>query len=284
MPARPFGPGGPPVPIVGQGTWNFPARGTALEEAKRALREGVELGMVHIDTAEMYGDGASEKIIADALAGIDRERLFIVSKVLPSNASFAQTIRSCEASLRRLRTSYLDCYLLHWRGAYPLEQTMAALEQLASDGKIRALGVSNFDVEDLEEAQGYLRVHRIACNQVLYHLRERGIERRIHPFCADRGIAVVAYSPFGSGDFPGTQTRAGKVLAEIAHRYQATPRQVALAFLLRLEGTFAIPKAARTPHVVENSGAGSLRLEAGDVAAIDAAFPRPARDGPLAML
>ena len=281
---RPFGASRYDVPVIGQGTWNLPRSGAPLEEAKRALRAGIELGMVHIDSAEMYGDGASERAIGEAIAGIPRERLFLVSKVLPSNASYEQTIRSCEASLRRLRTEYLDCYLLHWRGAYPLEGTMAALERLVDDGKTRMLGVSNFDVADLKEARSALRTHPLACNQVLYHLEERGAEWGVQPFCALHGIAFVGYSPFGSGDFPSEGTPGGKVLNEIAARHGATPRQVALAFLVRLEGTFTIPKAAHVAHARENAAAASLELGAGDLAAIEAAFPKPGRDEPLAML
>ncbi len=189
MIVRPFGSTGRNVPIIGQGTWNAPTRGARADEAKRALRRGVELGMVHVDTAEMYGDGAAERLLGEAIAGLPREQLFLVSKVLPSNATYDGTIRACEASLKRMRVDYLDCYLLHWRGSVPLAETMRALERLVRDGKTRALGVSNFEVSDLEEARGALETERIACNQVLYHLRERTVETHEMPYCREHDIA-----------------------------------------------------------------------------------------------
>ena len=173
MITHPFGATGRDVPIVGQGTWNVPTSGARADEAKRALRRGIELGMVHVDSAEMYGDGAAERLAGEAIAGLPREQLFLVSKVLPSNATYDGTIRACEASLKRMRVDYLDCYLLHWRGSVPLGETMRALEKLVRDGKTRALGVSNFDVADLEEARTALESEPIACNQILYHLGER---------------------------------------------------------------------------------------------------------------
>jgi aryl-alcohol dehydrogenase-like predicted oxidoreductase len=191
---RPFGPLERSVPIIGQGTWNVPVRGARADEAKHALRRGVELGMTHIDTAEMYGDGASERLIGAAIADLPREELFLVSKVLPSNATFAGTIRACEASLGRLRTDYLDCYLLHWRGSVPLRETMRAMEQLVRDGKIRSLGVSNFDVSDMQEAAAALEREPLACNQVLYHLGERSVETHEIPYAraSDRDRRVHA--------------------------------------------------------------------------------------------
>lgn len=248
-------------------------RGSRATQSADALRLGIQLGLTHIDTAEMYGDGRAEEMVAQAIAGIPRERLFIVSKVLPQNASYEGTIRACDASLRRLRTEYLDVYLLHWRGRYPLADTMTAMEALVDAGKIRALGVSNFDVDDLEEARAALRRHPIACNQVLYHLRERRVEHRVLPYCRTRSIALVAYSPFGSGDFPSPRSSAGRVLDDIARRHGATARQVALAFLTREDGMFAIPKAEQEAHVRENAGAGDLTLSPSEIAAIDAAFP-----------
>ena len=282
MIARPFGPLDRDVPIVGQGTWNVPLRGDRADEAKRALRRGVELGMVHIDTAEMYGDGGAERLVGEAIRDLPREQLFIVSKVLPSNATFEGTLRACDASLKRLGTSYLDCYLLHWRGGVPLRETMRALEKLVADGKIRALGVSNFDVGDLEEAQTVLEREPIACNQVLYHLGERTVEEHELPYCREHRIAIVAYTPFGRGDWadgPGART-----LGEIARKHDATPNQVILAFLTRDPIVFTIPKAATVAHVEENAAAGDLRLDAADVAEIDAAFPTRRRRGGLATL
>jgi len=281
MMTRPFGAGGPAVPIIGQGTWNVPLR-TGRDEAIRALRAGIEAGMVHIDTAEMYGDGGAETFVGDAIADLPREALFLVSKVLPSNASYAGTIAACEASLRRLRTDYLDCYLLHWRGGVPLAETMRALETLVADGKIRALGVSNFDVADLQEAQGALARERIACNQVLYHLGERTVEAHELPYCREHGIALVAYTPFGRGDWrdaPGARD-----LAAIAKRHGVTAHAVILAFLTRTDGTFAIPKASSPAHARENAAAGDVRLTSDDVATIERAFPLRARRGGLPTL
>ena len=282
MIARPFGPLARDVPAIGQGTWNVPVRGAPADEAKRALRRGVELGMVHIDSAEMYGDGAAEELVGDAIRGLPREQLFLVSKVLPSNASFAGTIRACEQSLRRLGVDYLDCFLLHWRGNLPLAETMRALETLVADGKIRSLGVSNFDVADLEEARGALEREPLACNQVLYHLGERTIEEHELAYCRAHAIALVGYTPFGRGDWAD---RAGRrVLDEIARKHGATARQVTLAFLIRDRDVFVIPKAAQIAHTEENAAAADLRLDAGDVAAIDRAFPVRGRRGGLPTL
>lgn len=268
-----FGPTRRSVPVLGQGTWQIHDRGTRAAQAAEALRLGIRLGLTHIDTAELYGDGRAEEVVGEAIAGVPREHLFIVSKVLPQHASYAGTIQACDASLRRLHTDYLDVYLLHWRGRYPLAETMGAMEALVDTGKIRALGVSNFDVEDLEEARAALRKHPLACDQVLYHLRERRIEHRVLPYCRSLDIALVAYSPFGSGDFPSPRSSAGRTLEEIARKHGATMRQAALAFLTRDEGMFAIPKAEQAEHIRENAGAGDLTLSPEDTASIDAAFP-----------
>ncbi|HEX3550868.1 MAG TPA: aldo/keto reductase [Candidatus Elarobacter sp.] len=282
MIVRPFGPTGREVPIVGQGTWNMPLRGERADEAKRALRRGIELGMVHVDTAEMYGDGGSERLVGEAIRGLPREQLFLVSKVLPSNADYDGTIRACEAALKRMGVEYLDCYLLHWRGSVPLAETMRALERLVRDGKLRSLGVSNFEVADLEEAMTALESVPIACNQVLYHLGERTVEAHELPFCREHDIAIVAYTPFGRGEW---SDRAGAhVLERVAKKHGATPRQVILAFLTRDPSAFTIPKAATIAHVEENAGAGDLRLDDDDVAAIDEAFPVKRRRGGLPTL
>lgn len=256
------------VPIVGQGTW-YIDRGDRAS-AIATLRRGIDLGMTHIDTAEMYGD--AELVVADAIEGI-RDKVFVVSKVLPSNASRRGTLQACERSLKRLRTDRLDCYLLHWRGQYPLEETVAAMEDLVSAGKIQSWGVSNFDADDLEELLGVAGEGRIACNQVLYHLNERAIEHAVIPWCEANGVAVVAYSPFAHGEFPGAQSSKGKVLQGVAMRAGATPRQVALSFLMRAAVTFAIPKASSLPHADENAGAGNIDLSPQDIAAIDKEFP-----------
>jgi diketogulonate reductase-like aldo/keto reductase len=277
-----FGATGRAVPVIGQGTWNVPLRGEAAEEAKRALRRGVELGLTHIDCAEMYGDGGAEELAGEAIRGLPREELFVVSKVLPSNASYAGTIAACERSLARLGTDYLDCYLLHWRGATPLGETMRALEKLLDDGKIRALGVSNFDAADLEEAQAALDHAKIACNQVLYHLGERSVEDHEQPWVDAHDIALVAYTPFGRGDW--TYRPGARVLDEIARAHGVGARAVVLAFLTRDPLAFTIPKASTVAHVEENAAAGELRLSDDEIARIDAAFPKRKRRGGLPTL
>jgi len=279
MKSKPFGKGGPDVSVIGQGTW-YLDRGDR-KAAISALRRGIELGMTHIDTAEMYGD--AELVIADAIAG-NRDEVFLVSKVLPGNASRRGTITACERSLKRLKTDHLDCYLLHWRGSYPLSETVAAFEELVRVGKIKSWGVSNFDADDLDELLKVSGEGRIACNQVLYHLRERAIEHAVMPWCAKHGVAVVAYSPFGHNDFPHASSAGGKALAKIADAHKATPRQVALAFLAREAPVFPIPKAARAEHAAENAAAGSLTLGEAEILTLDAAFPRGARPRSLPML
>ncbi|HEY3187467.1 MAG TPA: aldo/keto reductase [Solirubrobacteraceae bacterium] len=265
-----FGPTGVHVPLIGQGTWNMEHDGRT--RAVAALRAGLDAGMTHIDTAEMYGRGRVEEMVGEAIAG-RRDEVFLVSKVLPSNATFAGVQRACEASLARLHTDRLDVYLLHWPGRHPLEQTIAAFERLVDDGKIRAWGLSNFDVDELEQALAIAGARRTACNQVVYHLEERRIERAVLPWCARHDVAVVGYSPFGSGSFPGPRTAGGRVLAEIARERGATPRQVALAFLVRQPGLFAIPKASAAAHVTDNAAAGDLVLTAAEIRRLDAAFP-----------
>jgi diketogulonate reductase-like aldo/keto reductase len=256
---------------VGQGTWHSEK---SPRDAVDALRHGLDLGMCHIDTAEMYGSGAAETVVGQAIAG-RRDEVFLVSKVLPSNASRRGTIAACEKSLSRLKTDRLDCYLLHWRGAHPLAETFAAFEELRSSGKIRAWGVSNFDVDDLVEAASIRGAGLPACNQVLYHLQERAIEHAVLPWCQERGIALVAYTPFGeSPDAFDPQSRQGRVLQEIGAAHGASARQVALAFLLRHPNSFVIPKASQRDHAAENAGAGALHLTDAEAARIDTAFPR----------
>jgi diketogulonate reductase-like aldo/keto reductase len=267
---RAFGPLPDLVPVVGQGTWIMGDTSNRRTEVA-ALRAGIARGLLHIDTAELYG--GAEDMIGDAIKGIPRKDLFIVSKVLPSNASYKGTIRACETALRRMGLSYLDVYLLHWRGSFPLEETMGALEALVEQGKIRALGVSNFSVADLEEAQSLLSKQSLACNQVLYHLQERHIDGALIDHCARNRIAVVGYSPFGHGQFPRASSPGGRALAAVAARLGATPRQVALAFLARKAPLFTIPKASSVAHAEENAGALTLRLQPPDLVEIDAAFP-----------
>lgn len=277
--AHPFGAARVNVPAIGQGTW-YIDHGDR-KKAVEALRRGLDLGMSHIDTAEMYGD--AEPVVAEAIAG-RRDEVFLVSKVLPSNASRRGTITACERSLKRLKTDRLDCYLLHWRGSYPLAETVAAFEQLVTEGKIKSWGVSNFDADDLDELLEVAGEGRIACNQVLYHLRERAIEHAVIPWCEAHGVAVVAYSPFGHDDFPTANSVQGRVLAEIASAHGATPRQVALSFLVRRPSVFAIPKAATVAHAADNADALHLKLSAADVARIEKAFPRGEAPRSLPML
>ena len=271
MKHRTFGPTSREVSILGQGTWNLEK--DDRRSALATLRRGLDLGMTHIDTAELYGSGKAESIVGEAIAG-RRDEVFIVSKVMPTNASRAGVVAACERSLKRLNIDYLDCHLLHWRGRHPLAETIAGFAELKTAGKIRAWGVSNFDRDDLDEALAISGKGEIACNQVLYHLDERGIEHQVIPWCEKHDVAVVGYSPFGHGGFPKPTSKGGAVLAEIAAAHDATARQVALAFLVRRPSLFTIPKAADRRHCEENAGAGTLRLSKDEVARIEAAFPR----------
>jgi len=281
MELRQFGGTGSQVPVLGQGTWY--GGSDRREAAIAALRRGIDLGMTHIDTAEMYLSGTAEEWIAQAIAG-RRQEIFLVSKVLPGNASRRGTVAACERSLARLGTDYLDCYLLHWRGNHPLDETVAAFDQLRKAGKIRSWGVSNFDAADLEELHDVAGQSKAACNQVLYHLEERAIEHSVLPWCERHGVAVVAYSPFGHDSFPGPRTGGGRLLRQIAESHGATPRQVALRFLLRRRTMFAIPKASNIAHVEENAAAGKLALSPDDLSRIDEAFPLGPEPATLPML
>ena len=280
---RKFGWTGIEVPVLGQGTWMFEGMRGTEHEAIEALKLGLELGMTHIDTAEMYGNGHVEEIVAAAIKG-RRDEVFLVSKVLPSNATYQGTLDACRRSLRRLETEWLDLYLLHWPSSYPIGETMRAMEKLVDDGMIRYIGVSNFDLEELQEAEQALSKHRIACNQVLCYLGNRGVERRLLPYCAKQGIALVGYSPFGHEGFPSLQSKEGRMLTEIGAHYRRTPRQVALNFLTRHPNTFSIPKARRIDHVRENSAGVGWELSASDVAAIEQTFPLPGDDARLEMI
>jgi len=280
---RNFGWTGVEVPVIGQGTWMIEGGRETESRAVQALRLGLDLGMTHIDTAEMYGDGHTEELVAEAIVG-RRDQVFLVSKVLPSNSSYEGTLVACERSLRRLKTDWLDLYLLHWPGSHPIAETMRAMEKLVVEGLVRFIGVSNFDVEELKEAERALKNERIACNQVLYHLGERGIERRLLPYCTGRRIAVVGYAPFGHGRFPSLRSGCERVLAEIAKRHGRTPRQVALNFLTRHPYIFTIPKTTHPNRVKENSGGVGWELTADEFAAIDHAFPQPDHDTPLSMI
>lgn len=269
---KPFGRAGPLVSRIGQGTWPVPD--------VAALRRGIELGLTHIDTAEMYGAGRSEELVGKAVRGVPRESLFLVSKVLPQNSHAKGVAQACARSLRRLGTDYLDCYLLHWRGEVPIGETMSALERLVDEGKIRSFGVSNLDPWDLREAATTLSTHRIACDQVLYNLDERTVEDHELPWVREYGCALVAYTPLGQPVLdPGEKKFA--VLAEIARKYGVTAHAVALSYLTRDPSVFAIPKAAHLSHVAANAAALTLDLDASDVAAISAAHANRERVGSL---
>lgn len=269
MKRRRFGTTTIDVPVVGQGTWPLPD--------VAALRHGIDLGLTHIDTAEMYGDGRSEELVGEAIAPYPRDSLFIVSKVLPSNGTFHGVISACDRSLKRLRTDYLDCYLLHWRGPVPIEETMGAFEALVREGKIRSLGVSNLDPWDLREASASLRNEKIACNQILYNLGERTPEDHELPWARETGSAFVAYTPLARP----RASRSEAVLEEIATAHRVTSEAVALAFLLHDPLSFVIPKANTIAHVDANAAAAEVRLSDEEVARIDAAYPRGPRVGPL---
>ncbi|MGQ0537184.1 MAG: aldo/keto reductase [Methanobacteriota archaeon] len=266
MKTRAFGWTGVRAPVIGQGTWKLSDKAAA----EAALRRGLALGMTHIDTAELYT--GSEEVVGRAIEG-RRDDVFLVSKVLPKNASYDGVKKACARSLERLGTQALDLYLLHWWSEeHSIEDTMRALGDLVDDGKTRFLGVSNLDLSELEAATEALGRHRIAANQVLYHLGDRGMEAEVLPWCKKHGVAVVGYSPFGSGRFPTPSSKGGKVLADVAGRLRKTPRQVALAFLSRDPDVFVIPKAETIQHVEENAG-GAFDLPKDAVEAIDAAFP-----------
>jgi len=271
-------PTGETIPVLGQGTWTIADRPARRAEAVTALRAGIDAGMTLIDTAEMYGDGASEELVGEAVAG-RRDAVFLVSKVYPHNAGRQSAIAACERSLRRLKVDCLDLYLLHWRGSIPLAETVGAFERLTAEGKIRHWGVSNFDCDDMEEllAEGGSAV---AVNQVPYNCGRRGIEFDLMPWQAARGIPVMAYSPIEQGRLP-----RHPVLAAIAARHPgSSAAQVALAFTLRRGGVVAIPQMATPSHVAENRPAADLRLSPEDLAEIDRAFPPPARRRSLDML
>ena len=282
METRAFGRIGVRVPVIGQGTWNVGEDPEARVREIAALRAGLDHGLTHIDTAEMYGDGRSEQVVGQAIAG-RRDEVFLVTKVLPSNASYEGTIQACERTLRRLGTDHLDLYLLHWPSPqHAIAETMRALETLVAVGKTRFIGVSNFTVGELRAALRCLTTERIACNQVLYHLESRGIESEVLTFCRREAIAVVAYSPFAQGAFPPRARRRADALETIAETHGKTIRQVALRFLTREDGLFVVPKAARVEHVRENAGGCGWSLSPSALATLDQVFPVPPRGTRLA--
>ncbi len=265
------------LPVLGLGTWRMGEdRGRRAAEVA-ALQLGLDLGVTLIDTAEMYGEGEAERIVGDAIAG-RRDGLFLVSKVYPHNASRAGVVAACERSLKRLKTDRLDLYLLHWQGSHPLAETVAGFEQLARDGKIGAWGVSNFDASALAELAGVPGGQACAANQVLYHLKSRGIEWELLPACQRQKMPVMAYSPLGQGPL-----LAAPELVPIAKKHAVDPAAIALAFVLRQPGVVAIPKATNLSHVGANMAALDVRLDAADLAALDKAFPPPERANSLAM-
>jgi diketogulonate reductase-like aldo/keto reductase len=271
-------PSGEAVPALGQGTWYMgEGRRPAAEEAA-ALRLGLDLGMTLIDTAEMYASGGAERVVAEAIRG-RRDEVFLVSKVLPSNASRKGTVAACEASLRRLGTDRLDLYLLHWRGGVPLAETVAGMEALVQAGKIRHWGVSNLDIDDMEELAALPGGEACATNQVLYNLTRRGIEWDLLPWCRERAMPIMAYSPIEQG-----RLLRKKALKEVAARHGATPAQVALAWAMRDPLVIAIPKASDPQHVRENRAALQVQLTDSDLAGLDRAFPPPTRKQPLELL
>lgn len=271
MITRPLGASAYPVAVIGQGTWRMGEEPSARQQEVQALRLGIELGLTHIDTAEMYADGRAEEIVGQAIAG-RRPEVFLTTKVLPSNASYDGTLRACEASLRRLKTNYIDLYLIHWWSErHPIAETMRAMEALVGRGFVRFIGVSNFEVPQLKAAQAALSNEPLVCNQVLYHLKDRSLEADLLPHCERQGIALVGYTPLARGGY------LRGVIAEIAKKHRRTPRQVVLNFLTRRPSLFTIPKAGQPEHVRENAAALDFTLTPRDLAAIDRAFPPPRR-------
>jgi diketogulonate reductase-like aldo/keto reductase len=281
FPRQTFGSTGVQVAKIGLGTWYLEQADD--KTAIAAVQAALELGLTHVDTAELYGSGKAESLVGQALEG-RRDGVFLVSKIIPSNASRKGTIKHCEQTLKRLRTDHLDCYLIHWPGSLPLEETIEALEELVQSGKTRAWGVSNFDEDELAEALAIAGPGRIACNQVLYHLEERSIEHAVVPWCEENGVAVVGYTPYGQHRQYPPSGPAGAVLRQVAERLGATPRQVALAFLTRRPGCFAIPKSTQLAHLKENAGGAHLALAPEDVASIEKAFPLGRRRPGVPML
>jgi diketogulonate reductase-like aldo/keto reductase len=273
-------PGGETVPALGQGTWYMGEKRGDPKREVDALRLGIDLGMTLIDTAEMYASGGAESVVAEAMSG-QRDKVFVVSKVLPSNASFAGVRTACERSLKRLRTDRIDLYLLHWRGGTPLAETVAAFQALRAQGKIRYWGVSNLDTEDMRELAGVPDGLSCAANQVLYHPGSRGIEFDLLPWCGAHATPIMAYSPLGH---EVRHLLGSKALRAVAARHGVTPAQVALAWGLRHGSVISIPKAADAAHVRENAGAAAIALTADDLAEIDAAHPPPKRKQPLDLL
>lgn len=271
-------PGGESVPALGQGTWYMGERASDRPAEIESLLRGMDLGLTLIDTAEMYADGGAEEVVGEAIAG-RRDEVFLVSKVLPYNASRRGTIAACERSLRRMGTECIDLYLLHWRGSYDFEETVDAFETLIQAGKIRSWGVSNLDTDDMDELSELPGGSECRVNQVLYNLTRRGVEYDLLPWCRERGVPVMAYSPIEQG-----RLLKHPALAKVAERHDATPAQIALAWVMRHPDVIAIPKTSRAARVEENAKALQIELTAEDLAEFDAAFPPPTRKRHLEML
>ena len=271
-------PSGERIAALGQGTWHFAERPARRADEIASIRLGLDLGMTVVDTAEMYADGASEVLVGEAIAG-HRDEVFLVDKVLPNHATRAGTVRACEASLARLDTDRIDLYLLHWRGGVPLAETVAGFADLTKRGLIRYWGVSNLDVDDMVELVGVPGGDEVQTDQILYNLTRRGPEYDLLPWLSDRQISIMAYSPIEQGRLLGHPA-----LDEVARRHEATPAQIALAWVLRNDGINAIPRAGTLEHVRENAAALQIRLGDEDLTSLDKAFPPPTRSRPLEML
>lgn len=269
---------GAALPSFGLGTWRMGENDASRRDEVEALRVGLDLGVTLIDTAEMYANGGAERVVAEAIDG-RRDAVVLVSKVLPHNASYSGTVRACEESLKRLATDRIDLYLLHWPGDHPLEETLRAFVRLEADGKILHYGLSNFDLDEMRRSERLPGGPRVAVNQVLYNLHRRGIERRLIPWCAERRVAVMAYSPLEQG-----RLRPHPALRSVAERHGASPAQIALAWTMRHDNVITIPKAARREHVRDNVRAADIVLTEEDLTDLDRAFPAPARDVPLETL
>lgn len=274
------------VPVVGQGTWMIEGNNDSDTHklAIQSLRLGLDLGMTHIDTAEMYGNGIAEQLVGQVIDD-RRDEVFLVSKILPSNASYEGTLKACRQSLKRLKTDWLDLYLIHWPSLeFPIHETMRAMEKLVKDNLIRFIGVSNFDIAALKEAESALKDEKITCNQVLYHLNSRGIERHLLSYCNSRNISVIGYSPFGHGDFQPAYGHKGTLLKEIALRHQKTSHQVILNFIVNYTNIFTIPKSNNPKHVKENSESIGWTLSKSEIESINRLFPVPENDVQLDMI
>ena len=269
------------IPVLGQGTWRIGEDRSRRKSEIAALRLGMDLGMTLIDTAEMYAEGGAEEVVGDAIDDRAREEVFVVTKVYPHNATRRGVIEACTRSLRRLKTEYIDLYLLHWRGNVPLSETLEGFQYLKNNGSIRDFGVSNFDVSDMEEAVAFPGGDEIATNQVLYNLMHRGTEWDLLPWCRTRGIPIMAYSPVGIDSAEQRRVFSNTTVKEIASRHNATPAQVSLAWLLRHRDVIVIPKATQPEHIRENRAALDLALTAQDLKELDQAFPPPNRKTPL---